>query len=175
VERLLTGVFSVVLFGENGVSRTVWWAGFFGGVMGAVLSFVLARVLPAPAANGSPPPPSGARVFADEVVQLLKTGKYDEFFGLLRPGFGDLPDDDFKKLREGVLATRQQFITNYGEAGELEFCRETSISPALVRLTYLEKYQRGCVAWVIVVYDSPTGWQVLAFNFPPLKEVFATL
>ncbi|MCS6864237.1 MAG: hypothetical protein RMJ56_07795 [Gemmataceae bacterium] len=157
------------------MSRTVWLAGLLGGVVGALFSLVLARVFPAPAASPAPPPPSGARVFADEVVQLLKTGRYDEFFTILRPGFSELPDDEFQKLRDGVLATRQQFVTSYGAAGELEFCRETSISPALVRLTYLEKYQRGCVAWVIVVYDAPSGWQVLAFNFPSLKEVFATL
>ena len=94
----------------------------------------------------------------------------------LRPAFAQMTPEQFELFRKNVFDDRANAAKAYGPGGEFEFCRESALSPTLVRLTYLEKYQRGCVVWLLVVYDSPSGWQMVsctvqtsASGFPELR------
>jgi hypothetical protein len=157
-------------------NRPVLLAALLGGLLGGVASFALARTFPAPAKPPPTPPPSEARMFADDVMALLKTGKYDQFKQRVRLAFALMPEADFENFyREGVIGTRQKAAEAYGPAGEFEFARETVMSPSLVRITYIERYERGCVLWSVVVYNSPGGWQVSAFRFETSGTGFPTL
>jgi hypothetical protein len=156
--------------------RSVWWAGVLGGLLGAALSFVLVRSFPPVPKPPPAPPPSEARQFADEVVRKLKTGENQEFKKYVRSAFAQLPDKDFDEFcQQFVFNNRKAFADAYGPPVDFEFARETVLVPALVRVTYAEKYARGCLLWVIVVYNSPDGWQVAAFSLDGPKTGYSAL
>jgi hypothetical protein len=141
-------------------SKPVLVAGLLGGLLGAVFSFALGRVLPAPVKPPPPAPPSEARQFTEHVLGKWKDGKNDEFMSLVRPAFAEASDEQFAEVRKGMYEAREHDVKLFGGSGEFEFCRESILSPTLVRLTYLEKYPRGCVVWSLTVYNAPSGWLV---------------
>ncbi|MBN9119023.1 MAG: hypothetical protein J0I06_07655 [Planctomycetes bacterium] len=160
---------------SNPLSKPVFVAGLLGGVLGALLSFGLARALPAPVKPPPPGPPSEARQFADHVLGKLKDGKNDEFMALLRPAYAQLTPEQFEQFRKSVFDARANAAKLYGSAAEFEFCRESVLSPTLVRVTYLEKYAHGCVMWLMVVYHAPDGWQVVSCVVRPSESGFPEL
>jgi hypothetical protein len=159
---------------QNPMTKPVWLAALVGGLLGGLFSFALARTFPyTPKPVQSPP--SEARQFADEVIGKLKDGKNDEFMAIMRPAFAQLNDEQFANFRKGVFDTRTGAAKIYGPGGAFEFCRETPLSPTLVRVTYLEKYAHGCIVWSMVVYNSPDGWRVTAFSFQTSESGFPLL
>jgi hypothetical protein len=146
-------------------SRPVLLAAVLGGLAGAAFSFVLARTFPAVPVTPPLPPPTEARQFAGRVIGALKDGKNDEFMGLLRPAFARMSDKEFAEFCQTVFLGRANAPNTYGPGGEFEFFNETAMSPTLVRVSYLEKYARGCMVWKLVVYDAPDGWQMTAFSY----------
>jgi hypothetical protein len=149
---------------SDSLRRSVLVAGLLGGLLGAVFSFVLARALPGSVKPPPSPPPSEARQFADHVLGKLKAGQNDEFMAFLRPAFERMTDEQFAQFRQGVFDGRAGAAKSFGPGGEFEVCREAVLSPTLVRITYLEKYTRGCLLWSFVVYNAPDGWRVAAFS-----------
>ncbi len=157
------------------MTKPVLLAGVLGGVLGALLSFALGRALPAPIKAPPPAPPSEARQFADEVIGKLKDGKNDEFMQYLRPAFAQMTDEQFAEFRKGVFDLRAGAAQAYGAGSEFEFCRESASSPTLVRVTYLEKFPRGCIVWIMGVYHAPDGWRVASYNFQTSESGFPAL
>lgn len=155
--------------------QPVLLAALLGGLIGGVFSFALARTFPPPVKPAPPAPQSEARQFAEDLFRKLKAGHNDEFVALIRPGFGDLNDEQFTKFREGVFEMRTKVAKAYGPPIEFEFARETPLSPSLVRVTFVEKYPRGCVLWWVVVYNTPAGWQVSAFSYQTSESGFTAL
>jgi hypothetical protein len=149
-------------------NRAIFLAAILGGLCGAVFSLVLARALPVavPVKPPVPAPPSEAREFAEEIFRKLKSGKNDDFKRLVRPAFGRLSDEEFETFcKDEVFGQRDAFAKSHGGSGELEFARETVLSPSLVRVSFLEKFARSCILWAVVLYNGPDGWQVSAFTF----------
>lgn len=160
----------------NPLAKFLWAAGLVGGLLGGLLGFALSRAFPAAPKPPPPAPPSEARQFADHVFGKLKDGKNDEFMQLLRHAFAQLTPEQYDEFfRKKVLEPRAQAATLYGGASEFEFCRESTVSPTLVRLTYLEKYPHGCVMWLLVVYNSPGGWQVVSCSVRTSESGFPEL
>jgi hypothetical protein len=158
-------------------TNPVWLAALAGGLLGGIFSLGLARAFPAQ--PKTPPPgevqPSEARQFADEVIGKLKAGQNDEFIRYIRPAFSKMTDEQFAQVRQRIFEERTVATTAYGPSIAFEFCRETALSPTLVRLAYLEKYARGCLLWVMVVYNSPDGWRVVAFSLQTSESGFNAL
>jgi hypothetical protein len=158
-------------------TRPVLLAALLGGVLGAVLSFVLARTFPVvPPPPPPPPPPSEARQVVGELMQLLQTGQKDKFMKMIRPAFAGLKDEEFAVVcHKGMFALREHTATLSGPSVEFEFAREIVLSPSLVRVVYTEKFARGCLLWVTVVYNSSDGWQVVAFSVNRSDDGFSAL
>lgn len=159
------------------MTRQVFLAGLLGGLIGAGFGFVLSRAFPpttkpAPAAAQ---PASEAREFASDLVALLKAGQYDRFFGALRPAFPDFTDEQFQTMRQDVLTTRQEFAKKYGGGGEFEYGRESAISPALVRVTFVEQFERSAVVYNFMMYNSPAGWRTHGFTYQSADSAFASI
>lgn len=139
-------------------SKPVLVAGLLGGLLGAVFSFALARALPAPVKPPPPAPPSEARQYVEQVLGLLKAGKHDDFMAQLRPAFAESTDEQFAEVRKQMYEARERDAKMFGGAGEFEYCRESVLSPTLVRVIFLEKYPRGCMVWSMIVYQAPDRW-----------------
>ena len=156
------------------MTKPVLLAGLLGGLLGGAGGFALVRAFPAPVKPvvAAEPAPHPARPLADELIANLQAGRNDAFFATLRAGFVELTDEQFAAFRQDVEAGRRKFTDDYGPAGEVEFARETVLSPSVVRFAYVEKHARGCVACFVVFYLTPDGWRVLAFAYKPLDAAF---
>jgi hypothetical protein len=156
-------------------SKPVVVAGLLGGLLGAVLSFALGRVLPAPVKPPPPAAPSEARGYAEFGLSKLKEGKHDEFMEFLRPAYLQAPPEEFARVRAGLIKAHEENVVAYGPGGDFEFCDETQLSPTAVRVSFLEKYQRGCVTWTFVVYKGQAGWLVVSCRVYPSASGFPTV
>ena len=159
------------------MTKPVLLGGVLGGLLGGAGGFALLRSFPSaaktvPAADAGQ---SAARPLADALVATLRAGRYDEFFATVRVGLAEMTAEEFGKFRQEIVGVRDRFAKEYGAAGGFEFARETVLSPSLVRFAYVEKYARGCVMCFAVFYNTPDGWQVIAFSYQPLQTAFNTL
>ena len=124
---------------QSRTTRAVLIAGLLGGLLGGVVSFAAGRVIkPAP-----PPPPepprSEAREVADAFVAKLRAGKIDEFTQDVKQGITFMSEQEFAKFKVDLAESRSVIPGVFGPAtGEFELIRETTLSPSLVRLFYLE-------------------------------------
>lgn len=171
------GCEATVLNPRSFVTKPVLFAGLLGGLLGGGGGFALTRAFPAPAKPVvvAEPDPHPARALADELIADLKAGRDDAFFGTIRRGFVELNDEQFAQFRQGIEAGRQKFAKDYGTRGDFEFGRETVLSPSVAQFVYVEKYERGCIAYFVVFYQTPGGWRMLAFNVKPMDAAFALL
>lgn len=159
------------------MTKPVLLAGVLGGLLGGVGGFALVRAFPAAAkpSAAAAETPHPARPLADELIANLRGGRNDAFFATLREGFGELTDEQFAQLRAGTEKARQEATAAYGPPGDIEFGRETVLSPSVARFIYVEKHARGCIAYFVVFYQTPDGWRVLAFNVKPLDVAFSLI
>ncbi|AMV23676.1 hypothetical protein VT84_04640 [Gemmata sp. SH-PL17] len=161
------------------MTKSVLFAGVLGGLLGGFGGYALLRTLPSATKSGTggeKSAPSETRQRADELVTKLRTGQEEEFFNMLRTGFIDpLNDEQFGRLRQGVIEWRQKFAQEYGAPGDFEFGRETVLSPSLVRVAYVVKHAHGAVVCIVIFYKPANDWRILAFSFKPLETAFDML
>ncbi|AWM38942.1 hypothetical protein GobsT_28210 [Gemmata obscuriglobus] len=147
------------------MTKPVLLAGVLGGVLGGAGAFVLGRAFPAAPAVVVEKPHE-ARPFADDLFMKLQKGQADEFLAAVRVGDPEYDDAEFDKLiRQPMLRVREGAVRGYGGAGSFEFFRETVTAPDLVRFTYLERYPRGCLVWLLYCYRGAGGWHPIGLKF----------
>lgn len=158
----------------HSINKSVLVAGLLGGLVGALASYALARSFPH-TPKPVPAPPSEARQFADHVIGKLKDGKHDEFTALLRPAFAQMSNEDYAAFCTKLFEQRASAPKSFGAGGDFEFLHETAPTATLTRVTYVEKYARGCMVWCLVVYNTPDGWQMSAFSVQAAESGFPAL
>ena len=160
------------------MTKPVLLAGLLGGLLGAVGSFVLARSFPTTAkpVAAVEVPRSEARDRADDLVAKLRAGQEDDFFNTVRSAsVKQLKDEDFKQYREYITELREGFATRLGAPGDIEFSRETVLSPSLVRVVYIAKHAFGSVALFVVFYNTADGWRLLGLTYVLLEDALKEL
>jgi hypothetical protein len=147
------------------MTRPIVIAGLLGGLLGGVVSFAASRwVVPAqPKAETAPAVrhevPPEARAIADAYVAELRAGKFEEFAAHAKIGSTITTDEEAAKFKARLLEFRRVANGSFGPSlGEFEVLGETALSPSLVRLTYLEKFERGGVWWTFVLYHGKDHW-----------------
>jgi hypothetical protein len=149
---------------QSRMTNSILIAGLLGGLLGGVVSFALNRTIkPAPPqpATGTNGPASGAREAADAYVAKLKAAKFEEFIADARQGATFTTEEGFAAFKTKLINSRTVYTNLFGSSsGEFELLRETALSPSLIRLVYLEKFERGCVWWMFVLYHGRDSWKL---------------
>jgi hypothetical protein len=159
-------------FKESRMTRSILLAGLFGGLLGGGGVFAAVRLAGAtpdqakaeqPQASAAP---AEARGVAEAFLAKLKDMKYQEFVGDVKEGMTFLNEPEFEAFKKAFLDSRTQCHGVYGKlTGEYELVRETAPRPELVRFVYLEKFERGAVAWSFVLYRTKEGWRLNDVRF----------
>ena len=163
------------------MSKPVLLAGLLGGVLGALICFALMRAFPPPAqsatqTSNAPTAPSDGRDFANDIIAKMKAGKDEEIKSTIREAYRDVPDPVFEEeMWKRHLTVRKEFPARHGKSLGFELARETVIAPDIVRFTYIERFEHDCMVWTFVCYNSPGGWQVIAFRNTSVDGAFALL
>ena len=151
------------------MTRPILLAGVLGGVLGGVVAVAAVKLLWSPPVEPPKvetnaqtfPIPAEARTIAEGFLSLLKAGKYDEFPDEVKKARTSISDDEFALFRKKFTQSRYLYHGMYGAVtGEYELMREFALRPDLVRFLYLEKFERGAVAWVFVLYRTKDGWRL---------------
>jgi hypothetical protein len=142
-------------------------AGAVGGLCGALLALVVNRWLP------PVPPPSTAvpaeeapidelaRRFVERCLSHIKNNRLEEFAQEAKQSQSVVTEEDLKKFLARLRSDRQLSVQSFGQPlGEYELLRVTAPSPSVVRFVYLERFERGGVWWVFVLYRTPERWQM---------------
>src|SRR5262249_33267142 len=164
--------------------RSAIVAGLVAGLLGGAVSGLASAVVvwhmtrhDTPPAT-EPTPTSEAERATKAVVETLlsklKAGDLDGFASAARERMVGIDEPRFQQLRTHLVESRKQYQADYGNpTGEFELLSQQSASPSLVRLVYLEKFEKGGVVWYFFLYRAKDGWRIsTVFWDLPLPPLF---
>ena len=164
------------------MTRPVLLAGVCGGLLGGAAAFVAGRLFPpnppvdqaqSPAAQAATAPE--ARQVVEAFLGRLRDMKYNEFVEDVKAGRTFMSDTEFEAFKKSFLDSRVVYHGAFGKSlGEYDLIRETVLRPDLVRYVYVEKFERGFLVWLFVVYRTKDGWRLNTISWnPDLIHAFA--
>lgn len=156
---------------RSGTTRPILIAGLLGGLLGGLVSFIAMRTItPAPPAKPEAAPPTHAdeetRQVAESFLGHVRDGKPDQLAADVKNGVWLITEQEYASFLGQFTADRARFTKDYGEpTGQYELVRDVRLSPSLVRLIYLEKYQRDGVLWFLTLYHTMDGWRLVGVTW----------
>ena len=150
-------------------TKPILVAGLLGGVLGGVGSLGVTRWMkPATPAKTEVGGPAEAKQIAESYIGKLKEGKYEEFKADVKAGLDFTSEAVSQAYNKDFDEARRVYPGASGSpTGEFDLLRETALAPDLARFVYLEKFQRGSLLWIIVVYRTPERWRINAIAWKP--------
>jgi hypothetical protein len=149
------------------MTRSILAAGMLGGVLGGAAGVAASRMIvpAAPEKTDSPVAASEARAVVESFVSKLGDDSGEALVGEKASGRWLISDQEYASFQGQFKVDRARFRKQYGERGEMEFVREQSLSPSLVRLVYLERYQHDGILWIFVVYRTMGEWRLVGVSW----------
>ena len=129
---------------------------------GVVLSAALTLWAQAP--EGSLGSKEECKTLCDEVMAALAGSAIREAFQKVGPhwafGPGELSEFQIKTTQQMTAATPR-----YGKPIGYEFIRQAAVGESLVRLTYLQKFERYLCRWTFTFYKPRDRWLLTDFKW----------
>ena len=110
------------------------------------------------------PGPKEARAFADQVMAKVAIGQLDAAIAEMKR-YTIVPEAEIDaslgqfKLQLPVIAQR------FGSTIGSEFVREDKVGESLLRITYLQRFDRHAMKWFFYFYRGSNGWVLNTFRF----------
>ena len=146
--------------------RNVIIAGVLGGLAGGAVVGGIFGLFGRGAAYASAAPDASAKAIPEALMNKLKAGEVDSFASGVRGNMATIPDAEFAVFKANLTEFRALCAKSYGTSlGEFELIREQSAGQTMVRLIYLEKFEKGGVAWDFQMYHSPDGWKLSSVDW----------
>ncbi|HVL16282.1 MAG TPA: hypothetical protein VM529_27160 [Gemmata sp.] len=155
------------------MTKAVFLAGVLGGLLGGVAAYAAARMFPAPpagdtAAGGAQASAPEARQVVEGFLGKLRDGKYPEFVEDVKRGRTFMSEAEFEAFKKSFVESRKVYHGGFGNlTGEYDLIRETVLRPDLVRYVYIEKFERGSLVWLFVIYKTKDGWRLNTISWNP--------
>ena len=148
------------------MTRSILAAGVLGGVLGGIVSFAASRIIvPLPPSKSSSAA-AEARPVVDSFIGKLRDEKAEELTTEITNGRWLISEQEYASFRGQFNVDRARFSKQYGErTGEFELVREELRAASLVRIVYLERYQRDGVLWFFVVYRTMGEWRLVGVSW----------
>lgn len=165
---------------RSGPTRPILIAGVLGGLLGGGASFIASRTItPVPTVKEEPPTPpqsvQEARQVAEAFLMSVRDGNRDQLAADVKNGVWLITEQEYESFLRQFTADRDRFVKQYGQPiRHFELVRESILCPSVVRLTYLEKYERDGVLWFFVVYHTMDGWRLVGVSWKDKLAVAAT-
>ena len=81
------------------------------------------------------------------------------------------PPERWKEMENRFSVAQTTTLVALGKAQGYEFIRERLIGESVLRLTYLAKYERGGVGWMLVFYKRTDGWVLADVRLDPSLSI----
>ncbi|MBY0514281.1 MAG: hypothetical protein K2P78_10265 [Gemmataceae bacterium] len=145
--------------------RNVIIAGLLGGLLGGGAAYTAMRLTPGRLHEVQAADPE-ARLIPESLMAKLKANDPDGFAAAARGSMFTVTDQEFVAFKAALIEFRQKTAAAYGKpTGECELIREQAAGPDVARLIYLEKFEKGGVAWHFQMYHGKDGWKLATVNW----------
>ena len=128
-----------------------------------LVAFCLFGWLHASAAEGLQSPKE-ARAFTDQVMAKVASGQLDSAIAEMKR-YPLVPEAEIDasvgQFRLQLPAIAQRFGSIIGS----EFVREDRVGESLLRITYLQRFERHTMKWLFYFYRGSNGWVLNTFRF----------
>jgi len=148
------------------MTKPILLAGLLGGLLGGLLSVAGNRFIAPAKSDPAQHPSPEARAVTELYLAKLKAGKTEEFMKDVKVGMVTLTEADFNDMTKRLKDTLTLYTGIFGPpTGEFELIRESAPSPSLVKLIYLQKYDRGAVGWTFYLCRGKETWHLVEFYY----------
>jgi hypothetical protein len=148
--------------------RNVIIAGLLGGLIGGGGAFAAVRWAPSKSstAQAQMAADPGAKAIPESLMGKLQANDPDGFAADARSSMHVIPEPEFAAFKASLIEFRQWATNAYGKPlGQCELIREQAAGPDVVRVIYLEKFEKGGVAWYFHLYHGAEGWKLASVNW----------
>ncbi len=108
--------------------------------------------------------PAEARQLGDRIMARVGAGDVDTALSMMRP-YLVIPEVELEALRNQIKIQMPVASQRFGDAIGQEFIKEERVGESLLRLVYLQRYQRHAMRWYFVFYRNDDGWVLNTFRF----------
>ena len=89
----------------------------------------------------------------------VPTGNVDDVFTVLLP-YWPLPESEISVLRMQTVQQRGMVSERFGQTLDIRLVDEKLVADSILRITYMEKFERHIIRWVFTYYKPRDQWIV---------------
>ena len=100
----------------------------------------------------------------DKFMDTFQKGRYADAFDLMKPY---TVIEDYKLDTLANTAKEQMISVNkiYGKTLGFELVSEKAASPALLKVTYILKFEQSVLKFRFILYNNELGWTIIKFKY----------
>ena len=99
------------------------------------------------------------RALVQRAMDHVLEGNAFILFNLLKPYY-PFGDDELTDLMLKTVEQRKSFLERYGKTVGIVLVDERMVAETILRITYLEKFERHIIRWVFTFYRPDDRWIV---------------
>ncbi len=126
--------------------------------------FLLLMLSPSAAMTEELKDSTAAVALAEKVVQKTSTGDVRDGLELARP-YLEIPSSQFDVLLGQVEMQAPVQATRYGKSIGYELLRKDTVGDSLIRIVYIQKFERHAVAWIFYFYKPKNDWLLAELSY----------
>lgn len=105
-----------------------------------------------------------AKLVFDQFMQHISADKVAEAFALIEPYF-PLSGSEISAMKVQIVQRRDLIKPRFGRSLGYEFFGEKAVKDFLVQYTYIERFERHAIRWIVVAYKPKDRWFVNSVFF----------
>ncbi|MBP3983339.1 hypothetical protein J5837_02790, partial [Pseudoxanthomonas helianthi] len=133
-------------------------------VMRDIALFLLLMLSPSVAMTGELKDSTAAVALAEKVVQKASTGDVRGGLELARPYLA-IPSSQFDVLLGQLEMQAPVQATRYGKSIGYELLRNDTVADSLIRIIYIQKFERHAVFWIFYFYKPKNDWLLSELSY----------
>ena len=118
------------------------------------------------------PSAGAARDFTNKIMTRIATGDIEGGLKMMKP-YTIVPAAEFDAAVGQAALQLPAIAQRFGKSLSQESISESKVGESLVRLVYLQKFERHAMRWRFYLYKGSAGWVINTFNFDDrIHELF---
>ncbi len=110
------------------------------------------------------PSPEAARTFLDQTMAKIGKGDIEEGLRQIKP-YMAIPTAEVDAMLGQVSLQIPAMAQRFGKPMGHEFISEMKAGESLVRLLYVQKFEKHGLRWRFLLYKGGSGWIINTFTF----------
>jgi len=137
------------------------------------LLFFLLIVLTGPSVQAKTlPDGNAAQAFSAKVMHTVGQGKITEALLMMKP-YMIIPEAEFDVMKDQLATQAPMIKKRFGKSIGSEFIKVDKVGKSLMRVLYIQKFEKHIMRWVFYFYRPGEGWILNTFTTDDsIKQLF---